>query len=178
MIRHYQAVFVAAIVGVLGVGTLAGAAEPPADGDDSLGMKGLSNEVATARLALYLSGHGIQAENKDNKIIQVRYEGGTFLMKPSLSEHGIDRIIVYKQYRVRDERRGSARLPELVAIVNGALNVGTFSLTGENRSLVLQGQVTFIDTLPEQELREYLRWFNRAMISALRVMPELKDYLS
>ncbi len=123
------------------------------DEDDAKGGK---------RLGAWMAANDFDATTLESNSIRVKGKVLSAVLTTNLTKEGLDRILVMAFFSVKDENKTAEELPALTAMVmslNARSNIGCFSLDKDN-DLVLQSQLTFIDTLDREELEKFLSWFD------------------
>ena len=92
-----------------------------------------------------------------------------------MSKLGLDRILAYAYFNGLDQSEGQGKLYELANKLNTAWNIGTFFIDDDG-SLGAESQITFVDYIDYVEIKNFLRWFDAAVVEATSE-EWLDDYL-
>ncbi len=88
----------------------------------------------------------------------------TLILMPKLTDGGLDRVVV-RFYFIVDKDYSANHYSELVQHImtlNGTYNVGIWSLD-EDKDIVFEGYMTFVDKLEIKEFKAYLNWYESAI---------------
>ncbi len=123
---------------------------------DSITMTGEDDAKAGKKLGAWMAANDFEATTLDSGTVRVKGSVITMLLTPNLTRDGLDRVLVTAFFGVSDEaKQDSAALSDMVMGLNANSNIACFSLDKDN-DLVVQSQITFIDTLERVELEKFL----------------------
>lgn len=145
---------------------------------DALTLTGEDDVKGAKRLGSWLAANDIDATTLESGG-QVRVKGKvlTVVLGPRLSKDSIDRILVTAFLNVTDEAKtDDAALSDMVMSLNAQSNIGCFSLD-QDKDLMLQSQITFIDTLEFAEVEKFLEWFDTSAFVLLTKDPKASSML-
>lgn len=171
-----RTIIVFIVAGLFAVSNVAMAASAT-KGGEFLVLEMSDNNVAAKKLVAFLRSHGIDASLHNEDMVRVAYHGGHFMIRPRMTSNRLDRLIVYKLYRVDAIFIGDPRVQDMVTRINARYNIGTFTLAGKGRTLVVQTQVTFMDRVSEKEIMRTLKWLTAGMRTVIKKTPEFIRYV-
>lgn len=148
-----------------------------ATGRDSVTLSGDDNETAARTLASYLKRHGIRILRQNGQNVSVQRGSSKIILSPKLTDDGIDRIVVSKFYRVKDDHRHGAEVEAMAMKLNADLNIGTFSVDGDG-DLLYQSHITFMDRVEFAEIDAFLEFMDHSMMMAAVTHSEILQYLT
>ncbi len=129
---------------------------------DSITMTGEDDAKAGKKLGAWMAANDFDATTLDSGTVKVKGSVITMMLSPNLTKDGLDRILVTAFFGVSDEsKEDMPALSEMVMGLNAASNMACFSLDND-KDLVVQSQITFVDTLEHDELSKFLVWFDRS----------------
>jgi hypothetical protein len=135
------------------------------------------NEEATTALSYFLKDNSFRASRYGQTTLLVEYDGGKFILNPKMQEGDLSRIVVTKYYGVKTEYQGTTELLALALVLNNKFNIGQFSLSEDGDALILQGNITFVDSIDVIEIRKFLDYFNVLLSYGYDSIPEIQTML-
>lgn len=144
----------------------------------SLMLADSDNKQAVKQLAEWLNGRGtpVTISDSGNYLLYKDYDEDLIIaLYPKMSKLGLDRILAYAYFNGLDQSEGQGKLYELANKLNTAWNIGTFFIDDDG-SLGAESQITFVDYIDYVEIKNFLRWFDAAVVEATSE-EWLDDYL-
>lgn len=141
---------------------------------DSITLTGEDDAKGGKRLGAWMAANDFDATTLESNSVRVKGKVLSAVLTTNLTKDGLDRILVMAFFGVKDEAKTAETLPALTAMVmslNARSNIGCFSLDNDH-DLVLQSQLTFVDTLDRDVLEKFLTWFDT---SAFVLLTKDKD---
>jgi hypothetical protein len=126
---------------------------------------------------LFLQHNGFEAEIYDELFVMVRYNGEHFLMDVRASRGELGRVIVAKVFDIARDYRHTLEMTAYVLRLNKTFDFANFSLSEKSDRLIIQGNITFVDHIDEQEIRKFLDFFYRGIARVFDLLPETAQYL-
>lgn len=141
----------------------------------SLMLPGSDDQYAVKRLYEWISNRGetISISKSGNYLIYK--DDFTISIYPRTSEEGLDRLIIYSYFSAADSYRGTEILLNAINKLNNNWNIGSFYMD-EDGDLSVRTQITFVDYLDFIELKQFFKWFNKAIYNTL-TSETIKNYL-
>jgi len=127
---------------------------------DSLTLTGEDDAKGGKRLGSWMAANDFEAETLESGSVKVKGKVLTMVISPNLTKDSLDRLLVTAFLTVTDEaKEDDEALNAMVMALNAESNIGCFSLDND-KDLVLQSQITFIDVIEKDELEKFLNWFD------------------
>jgi len=142
----------------------------------SLMISGSDNQLAVKRLYEWLNSRGLEVTMSSNGNYLIYEDDITMVIVPKMSERGLDRLIVYSYFSVLDNYKGSSLLFEMINNkLNNEWNFAAFYMD-EGGDLDVRSQITFMDYIDYEEIKQFLKWYNSSVVDALTA-DEVKGFL-
>jgi len=133
---------------------------------------------ATHDLLLFLKHHGFDAQLYEQEFISIVYHSESFLMAPMVKRGELSRIVVAKVLDVKQEYRNTSEISSYITQLNKKVDFASFYLSEKSDRVIMQGNITFVDHLEEQEVRKFLEFFGTGFSLMLEVLPETAKYFN
>ena len=134
------------------------------------------NEKSIEELTKFLKDNGFSITNKSQYLL-LDYNNHKFLITPKISKGNLSRLVVYNLYNIKTEYQNKKELASLILKLNAELNLATFSISKDKKHLMLQSNITFVDTIEEKEIRKFIEYLIQGIMVTTLKNPDLIKYL-
>ena len=118
------------------------------------------------------NGEDIEKFDDEGKILLWKMEEGVrAILELKIHAEYVNRIVVTKIYGIKYSYKHTDRVKDLVWNANRQLSVGSYSIDSDGE-LLIQGQISFLETLDLELLEKYCRLFNSLGLSGLTYLDD------
>ena len=136
-----------------------------------------NNEQTTKDFAIFLKQNAFDVTRYGSTTLLVKYNNGIFAIEPKAKQGGLSRVIVSKTYNVKQQYRRTIDVFTYVIELNQKLNFANFYLSNDFSTLIVRGNITFVDQLEEREIRKFLEHFDVGILAILIMVPDTTKYI-
>jgi hypothetical protein len=104
--------------------------------------------------------------------VAVQFGDNQFVLQPSMSEQGVDRILTNRLFAVHPQLHGSKELLVLIGSLNQKLNFAKFVVRENGGVIQVQGAATFVDSIELEELRRFMLWTDEGLKQVGKSLPK------
>jgi len=136
-----------------------------------------NDEQATKDFAIFLKQNAFDVTRYGSTTLLVKYNNGIFAIEPKAKQGGLSRVIVSKTYNVNQQYIRTIDVFTYVIELNQNLNFENFYLSNCFSTLIVRGNITFVDQLEEREIRKFLEHFYVGILAILIMVPDTTKYI-
>ncbi|ARD20658.1 MULTISPECIES: hypothetical protein [Shewanella] len=143
----------------------------------SIDMTGMTDQQAADALYNALIKSSYLATKLSPTSVAVQFGDNQFVLQPSMSEKGIDRILTNRLFAVHPQLHGSKELLVLIGSLNQKLNFAKFVVRENGGVIQVQGAATFVDSIQVEELRRFMLWTDEGLKQVGKSLPKGSEHL-
>ncbi|MDO6618459.1 MULTISPECIES: hypothetical protein [unclassified Shewanella] len=142
-----------------------------------INMANMSDEQAAEELYKTLLNASYLATKLSPNSVAVQFGETQFVLQPSMSEQGVDRILTNRLFAVHPQLHGSKELLLLIGSLNQKLNFAKFVIRDNGAVIQVQGAATFVDSIELEELRRFMLWTDEGLNQVGKSLPKGSEHL-
>lgn len=139
--------------------------------------RGEYNSDATSQLVPFILNMGIPTTRLGEDHLRLTYGDTAFVLFPKTTIDGLDRLLLYQYWSIREDAKENIELILLINKLNSELNVGTFVISEDWSLVEHETNITFVNELSQTEFVKSLEWMNQCMGISIILFPELLEYI-
>ena len=143
----------------------------------TINMAGMTDQQATDELYNALLKSSYLATKLSPNSVAVQFGDNQFVLQPSMSEQGVDRILTNRLFAVHPRLHGSKELLVLIGSLNQKLNFAKFVIRENGGVIQVQGAATFVDYIELEELRRFMLWTDEGLKQVGKSFPKGSEEL-
>lgn len=114
--------------------------------------RGEYNSEAVSQLVPFLMNMGIPATRVGEDHLRLTYGDDTFFLFPKTTTDGLDRLMLYQYWSVKEDSKENMELILLINKLNSELNIGAIVISEDWSLIEHQTSITFVNELSQTEL--------------------------